>query len=112
MEPFEKIVGKGENAGNKHFLYFPQCFLLFSEQISIFQSHLFCHLQMLSIWTCLKLWYVKGLSKIMDHYDSDNDFYLTERKTIWEKEKMLITWNCIVLPVFRPFFQVFKSIYP
>ena len=22
----EKIVGKGENAGNKHFLLFPQCF--------------------------------------------------------------------------------------
>ena len=25
--PFEKIVGKGENAGNQHFLLFPQCFL-------------------------------------------------------------------------------------
>ena len=24
---FEKIVGKGENAGNQHFLFFPQCFL-------------------------------------------------------------------------------------
>ena len=23
----EKIVGKGENAGNKHFLLFPLCFL-------------------------------------------------------------------------------------
>ena len=26
--PFENIVGKGENAGNQHFLLFPQCFLL------------------------------------------------------------------------------------
>ena len=25
----ENIVGKGENAGNQHFLLFPQCFLLF-----------------------------------------------------------------------------------
>ena len=25
--PFENIVGKGENAGNQHFLLFPQCFL-------------------------------------------------------------------------------------
>ena len=27
MKPFENIVGKGENAGNQHFLLFPQCFL-------------------------------------------------------------------------------------
>ena len=53
-KPFENIVGKGENAGNKHFLLFPQCFISFSKQISIFQSHLFCRLQMLSIWTSLK----------------------------------------------------------
>ena len=26
---FENIVGKGENAGNQHFLLFPRCFLLF-----------------------------------------------------------------------------------
>ena len=24
---FENIAGKGENAGNQHFLLFPQCFL-------------------------------------------------------------------------------------
>ena len=24
---FENIVGKGENAGDQHFLFFPQCFL-------------------------------------------------------------------------------------
>ena len=24
-KPFENIVGKGENAGNQHFLLFPQC---------------------------------------------------------------------------------------
>ena len=38
--PFENIVGKGENAGNQHFLFFPQCFLPFPKQISIFDSHL------------------------------------------------------------------------
>ena len=37
---FENIVGKEENAGNKHFLLFPQCFLLFPKQISIFESEL------------------------------------------------------------------------
>ena len=30
---FENIVGKGENAGNQHFLLLPQCFLLFPKQI-------------------------------------------------------------------------------
>ena len=37
---FENIEGKGENAGNQHFLPFPQCFLPFPKQILIFQSHL------------------------------------------------------------------------
>ena len=44
---FENIMGKGENAGNQHFLFFPQCFLPFPTQISIFKSKLFCSLQML-----------------------------------------------------------------
>ena len=32
---FENLVGSGENAGNQHFLLFPQCFLPFPKQISI-----------------------------------------------------------------------------
>ena len=35
-EPIENNVGKGENAGNQHFLLFPQCFLPFPKQISFF----------------------------------------------------------------------------
>ena len=33
----ENIVGKGENAGNQHFLLFPQCFLklLFPEVLKV-----------------------------------------------------------------------------
>ena len=34
-KPFENNVGKGENAGNQHFLLFPR-FLPFPKQISIF----------------------------------------------------------------------------
>ena len=52
--PFENIVGIGENAGNQHFLLFSQCFQSFSEKILIFQSHLICCLQILSIRTSLK----------------------------------------------------------
>ena len=33
-KPFENIVGRGENAGNQHFLLFPQCFLHISKGIS------------------------------------------------------------------------------
>ena len=54
-KPFENIVGKGENAGNWHFLLFPQCFLTFPKQISVFQSHLFCRVQKLLIWTSLEI---------------------------------------------------------
>ena len=37
--PSENTVGKGKNAGNQHFLLFPQCFLLFKNvRFSIFES--------------------------------------------------------------------------
>ena len=52
-KPLENIVGKGEKAGNQHFLPFPQCFLPFTEQISDFQSLIVCRLQMLTNWTSL-----------------------------------------------------------
>ena len=42
-KPFENILGKGENADKQHFLFFfPQQFLPFPKQISIFQLHLLC----------------------------------------------------------------------
>ena len=53
-KPFENTVAKRENAGNQHLLLFPQCFISFPEQISNFQLHLLCSLQMPSIWTRLK----------------------------------------------------------
>ena len=53
-KPFENIVGKGENAGNQHFLLFPQYFLPFPKQISILDSLFNCGLQMLLIWIGLK----------------------------------------------------------
>ena len=48
-EAFENIVGKEENAGNQHFLPFPQCFLPIPRRISdevILSS---------AIWTSLKI---------------------------------------------------------
>ena len=41
----KNIVGKGENAGNQHFLLFPQCFLAIPKRFSVVKVDLFCHLQ-------------------------------------------------------------------
>ena len=38
MSAFEIIVGKGENAGNQHFLLFPQCFLPIPKSSSGFEG--------------------------------------------------------------------------
>ena len=55
-KPFENIVRKGENAGNQHFLIFPQCFFATNPKKKFcFKLHLFCRLQVLSIWTSLKI---------------------------------------------------------
>ena len=40
MEPFENILGNGENAGDQHFLLYPQCFLSVLKRISVFKFHL------------------------------------------------------------------------
>ena len=73
-------MGKGENAGNQHFLLFPQCFLPFQEQISILESHLFCRLQILSIWTSLKFWlFGKELTQKNHRYFQQNCFGETEK---------------------------------
>ena len=52
--PSENIVGKGENTDNQHFFLYPQYFLPSLEEISSFQSHLFCRPQMLSVSTSIK----------------------------------------------------------
>ena len=37
----QNIEGKGENAGNQHFLLFPQCFVPFVEQFSFSETRFF-----------------------------------------------------------------------
>ena len=52
-KPFENMMGKGENAGNQHFLLFPQCFIPYQSQKLSFQRNLFRRLQILSNWISL-----------------------------------------------------------
>ena len=33
---FENTMGKGENAGNQHFLLLPECFLLCQRELDVF----------------------------------------------------------------------------
>ena len=47
--PFENVVGKEENAGNQHFLLFPQCFLFYGRQKFSSELNLCCRLLMPSI---------------------------------------------------------------
>ena len=47
----ENTMGKGENAGNQHFLLFPQCFLLYLREKLLFYQSLIWRLQMLSVWS-------------------------------------------------------------
>ena len=93
-KPFDNIVGKAENVGNHHFLLFPQYFLSFAKQMSVFDSHLnssliFCRL--VKCETILgskhkvnpfpnKLWFLCVCSASL-------------LKTLWEKEKLLVTSN-------------------
>ena len=49
-----KHCGKRRKCWWPAFSPFPTKFLSFPKQISFLQSHLFCRLQMLSIWTCQK----------------------------------------------------------
>ena len=51
QKALENTKGKGENAGNQHFLLFQQCFPLYHTEKSSFLQCLICRLQMLSIWS-------------------------------------------------------------
>ena len=61
-QPLKNTEGKGENAGNQHFLLLPQCFLLnLSEKLSFYQC---LSSKMLSIWSCPKFGHLITLIRI------------------------------------------------
>ena len=74
---FENIVGKGENAGKQHFSPFPTMF--FEKMFSIFGLlfHVFCHLQMLSIWTSLKFSTFPTVFSIFYPFQTNFNFSVT-----------------------------------
>ena len=62
-----KQWGKGENAGNQHFLLFSQCSQSYQRNTCIcihsLELHLYCCLQMLWIWTCINI-FLFGINQL------------------------------------------------
>ena len=68
----ENIVRKGENACNKQFLLFSQCFLLYMVVIFHFKCTFKCRLQFVSIWTRPKF-FPSGIGLILVCLQSTGD---------------------------------------
>ena len=63
---FENTVGKGENAGDQHFLLFPQCFILLTKgEIIILVMFNLSSANALNLVTSKILLFGKGLSSIL-----------------------------------------------
>ena len=62
---FENIVGKGENAGNQHFLLFPQCFL-FCQTQNFYQHLILLSAYAFNLVQSRKLSFDKGLTELKD----------------------------------------------
>ena len=111
-KPFENILGKVENAGHQHFVLFPQCFLTYQRQIHSLEPYSNCHLQMYTIWTNLQF------HSLINSFPNKPWFLLICRisllKTLWEKEKLLITSNLFITSNFsfsQCFLIVWKTFY-
>ena len=62
----ENTVGNGENAGNQHFLLFPQCFLLYQrEQLSFLAVFNFSYANGFNLVTTKTLSFGKGFTELL-----------------------------------------------
>ena len=81
--PFENIVGKEGNAGNQHFLLFPQCFLPIPKRSSVFTLHL-SFANAVSLDQSKILSYGKDLTYIPEFKQTREGKLL---KTMWRKKE-------------------------
>ena len=97
-------MGKGENAGNQHFLLFPQYFLPIPKRIYVPKLHVLFRLQMLSVLTSLKMICLVKSEPFPKQALVFMRLGTSLLKTLWEKEKLLVTGNFFFsLSVFYPF---------
>ena len=101
MKPFENIVGKGENAGNQHFLLFQQYFFRYQRQVRLFHQRLNYYLRVVSIFKRQHFASVLTLSpsQVLDSIKlkelADDNFKFDKiadsppngEKALWKKEK-------------------------
>ena len=101
----ENIVGKGENAGNQHFLLFPQCFLPFLKQSSVSESHLLSSANAFNLDKSKILLF--GRVNPFPHNTFCRPWETSLLKTLWEKEKLLVTSNFSFSQCFPPAWTTF-----
>ena len=85
----ENNLRKGENAGNQHFLLFPKCFFPLQNKLQLFDSLLFCRLQVLSIWTGLKFCCFNPLSPEQNTDQSKWKAFTDKNLNVAEMRKMV-----------------------
>ena len=102
MEALENMLGKGQNAGNQHFLLFPKCFLSFQEQISFFYvTFILSSAKGFNLYQSKILSFSKEVESIkfclLNSFPNKPWFLrvcsTNLLKTLWEKEKLLVTSN-------------------
>ena len=88
-KPFEKIVGKGENAGNQHFLLFPQCFQPFqTPKIIILSTLILSSANAFNLDQSKILSSRKGLRAISSDFCANELINSIPNNKIWNQSKL------------------------
>ena len=85
---FESIMGKGHDVGYQHFYLFSQCLPFCQGHKSSFELHLNCHLQMLSIWTSLRIVHV-----VWSEHSVQENPKIYQRSTLLPSQRKKISEN-------------------
>ena len=79
---FENVVGKGENAGNQHFLLFPQCFFYpFRERNHLFSNKL----------------QILDYSKLKEFADDNFNFFENGKKLLEKGRREIVRYEQFLL---------------
>ena len=96
---------------SKNFLLFPQCFQPFPMLFSVFESHLFCCLQMLSIWTSQKFFFFPTMFSTLPNaiFSFWVTFFLSSSNAVnLDQSKIFLLFPQCFQP-FPMLFSVFES---
>ena len=101
---FGNTEGKGKIARNEQFLLFQQCFLTIWRTFCHFHKIQNCHLQTPSVWNSLEFVFWQRVNPFPNKPWFLHVCSTSLMKTLWEKEKLLVTSNfSFSHSVFSPF---------